>query len=86
MSKILFTEDEIPRFNLEEQQLILDYLDEHGYVVISSVASEDEIKEAKMNFWKFIENDNPHIKENDTKTWIDSNWLPSAGKLLTIPI
>lgn len=81
MSKFLLNDNEIPRFDItdmEQQQWMLNNLEENGYVVISSVASENEIKEAKINFWKFIENDNPNIKENDIKTWIDSNWLPSS--------
>ena len=45
----------VPRFPMGALQDALAYLDEHGYVVISDVASSEEIEIGRDLAWRFIE-------------------------------
>lgn len=66
-----------PRFSvLDEKSLSqgLDYLNEHGYVVISDIMNENEINQNKDLLWKFIQRDsNGAIQRNNPDTW-SNNW------------
>ena len=43
------------RFNVDQVEEILSYLDEHGYAVIGNVANDADIVKGKDNFWNFWE-------------------------------
>ncbi|CAF3776424.1 unnamed protein product [Rotaria socialis] len=68
-----------PRFSVTNNKELdegLAYLNEHGYVVISDVMSQDKVNMNKELLWKFIENvSNGTIKRDDPETW--SNQWPS---------
>lgn len=70
-----------PRFNINEKSQeiqMLQYLQEHGYVVIASVASEQNIISAKELFWNIFCNINSNINCLDPSTW-DTDWPASSG-------
>lgn len=54
----------------------LEYLDEHGYVVIASVLTEAEVAEAVHLSWDFVEQCQPDstIRRTDPTTWCATNW------------
>lgn len=56
---------------------MLQYLEEHGYVVIDSVASEKEIISAKEHFWDYFCKTNEAINPSNASTW-ETNW-PASG-------
>jgi hypothetical protein len=79
---------ESPRFSLdspENEAAMLQYLDEHGYVLIANVVpSVEEIEHAKDLFWQFTESfTKGHVDRYDVKTWDNDNWfqarLANAG-------
>lgn len=66
-----------PRFSLNSPQSFkdgIDYLNEHGYAVISDVLNDDDINESKALLWKFIETTTDgSVQRDDPKTW-SNNW------------
>jgi hypothetical protein len=62
-----------PRFSVKNDETLnagIDYLNEHGYAVISDVIDQDEINENKNLLWKFLENvSNNKIRRNEPETW-----------------
>ena len=62
-----------PRFSvLDDKSLYagLDYLNEHGYAVISDVLNEEEINTNKALLWKFLEeSSNGTVQRDDPETW-----------------
>ena len=62
-----------PRFSVTNQDTLKDginYLNEHGYVVISDIMNQDEINFNKDLLWKFLDNmSNNTIRRNDPETW-----------------
>lgn len=62
-----------PRFSVTNENTLKDginYLNEHGYVVISDIMNQDEINFNKDLLWKFLENiSNNTIQRNDPETW-----------------
>eukprot|EP01006_Ploeotia_vitrea_P048044 TRINITY_DN67191_c8_g2_i1.p1 TRINITY_DN67191_c8_g2~~TRINITY_DN67191_c8_g2_i1.p1 ORF type:complete len:384 (-),score=35.62 TRINITY_DN67191_c8_g2_i1:1803-2954(-) len=66
-----------PRFAADDPAL-LDYLEEHGYVVVQNVLSATETQEAHSMFWDFVEA-LPHrtIRRDSTDTWED-DWPAHA--------
>jgi ectoine hydroxylase-related dioxygenase (phytanoyl-CoA dioxygenase family) len=66
------------RFDLdtdENVERMLVHLNDYGYAVISSVASEAQIEEQKNVFWDFVESLDRGIQRNDPETWNDDNWV-----------
>jgi hypothetical protein len=67
------------RFDVEDTESWLQYLDSHGYVVIKNVASKEECDTAMTLFWDFLESvPGFEIKRNDPTTWEDKHWFPSS--------
>jgi hypothetical protein len=68
------------RFDIEDEVSWLSYLDEHGYVVIKSVASEKEIKQGLDYLWDFLEHfPESQVRRNDPQSWYPMNgWIASA--------
>ena len=51
------------------------YLDEHGYVVFSEVAAQDETEKAIELFWKHMTFMTKNkVKQNDPSTWQNYLW------------
>lgn len=73
-SEICFKQ--VPRFNVNDYRME-EYFKQHGYVVVASVASEEEIQKAKSKFWDFMEA-HSSVKRDDVNTW-DKNWLPNES-------
>lgn len=70
-----------PRFDVSATDEWLSYLQEHGYVVIASVADATAVERARSLMWDFLEGAaNMKIKRQDVSTWgKESGWLPSQG-------
>merc|ERR1711907_85046 len=71
-----------PRFELADRQAWLEDLDEHGYVVIQSVADVEAVAKAKSLLWDFLENCRPdaHVRRDNPATWEKGcGWVPSVG-------
>lgn len=70
-----------PRFSVKDVESFkagIDYLNEHGYAVISDVLNEDEVKESKELLWKFIETaTNGSVQHDNPQTW-SNNWPSSS--------
>lgn len=70
-----------PRFSLNNPQSFkdgIDYLNEHGYAVISDVLNDDDINESKALLWKFIETTTDgSVQRDDPKTW-SNNWYNTS--------
>jgi hypothetical protein len=65
-------EEHSPRFDVDDPQMV-EYLREHGYVVVKAVASTEETSQAMKLLWEFLE-DKCSMKENDPTTWTDENF------------
>ncbi len=66
-----------PRFDLNDVDGIIGYLDANGYVVIKSVMTDEQIAKGKDEFWEFNSKINPELKRDDATTWSNKNWLPN---------
>lgn len=66
-----------PRFSVKTTETLnegIEYLNDHGYAIISDVLSEDEINHNKELLWQFFENiPGCKIRRNDPSTW-SSYW------------
>ena len=62
-----------PRFSVKNDETLkagIDYLNEHGYAVISDVLDQDEINENKKLLWKYLETvSNNQIRQGEPETW-----------------
>ena len=70
----------VPRFNLAESGQhaeMLKYLEEYGYAVVASVASENEIQNGKDLFWKHINSISSIVKRDNPSTWDTETWIAS---------
>lgn len=69
------------RFLRENLEQALEYLDEHGFVVLKSVVNAEEIEKAKGLFWDWIEglSRSEKISRDDISTWTDENWTGRLG-------
>jgi len=66
-----------PRFEPTDPQLS-SFLEEHGFVVVASVASSSSIEHSKDLFWRFLCSvPNTTLRRDDPSTWVGTNWLPS---------
>jgi len=61
-----------PKFAHDDPQAY-KYLEENGYVVISNVATKDEVAHGIDLFWKYMKHAHPKIDREDISTW-NSNW------------
>jgi endonuclease/exonuclease/phosphatase family metal-dependent hydrolase len=63
-----------PRFDVDDPQA-MEFLDQHGYVVIASAASATEIAEQTDNMWSFLESlgGRSQISRADPRTW-EEGW------------
>lgn len=52
----------------------MDFLDEHGYVVIRSVLAPEEVTKALDLTWRYLEDLGTGIQRDDTATWTDERW------------
>ena len=52
-----------------------EYLEEHGFVVFSNVADNEELKELETLFWDMVTDRNIRIKEKDKTTWSNREWI-----------
>ena len=63
----------VPSFSVTNNNTLDDaaaYLNENGYVVISDIMNQDEIKANKDLLWNFLENVSNHtIQRHDPETW-----------------
>jgi len=65
----------------------IDYLDEHGFVVIKNALSEAQSQQAMTLLWDYLEELGTGIDRRDMATWTDDKWptavhggiLPSFG-------
>ena len=67
------TYTEVPRLPAGSQAS-LDYLNEHGYVVIASVLSAEEVAHTLDLGWSFIEALAPAVRRDDPASWTRDNW------------
>jgi hypothetical protein len=60
---------------------MVEYLEEHGYAVVASVAPNEAVERAKADFWDFAEKYSLGLKRGDPTTWNDDNWFanPKTG-------
>ena len=68
---VRIVEEHVPRFEHDDPEMV-NYLHEHGYVVVKSVASHEEVTEARGLLWNFLES-SCGMKEKDFDTWTDEN-------------
>jgi hypothetical protein len=76
-----------PRFDLEDAKNIsnfLEYLEVHGYAVISGVAQSNEITQAKEDFWNFCSDLCPDIKRNEPDSWVKIDKFTYNGKFVCL--
>ena len=86
MSNINITYSHVPRFVAGEKNG-LEYLEEHGYVVIANALTTEEADHALALLWDYLEELGTGIDRNDPETWDDDRWptavhggiLPSHG-------
>ena len=86
MSNINIRYAHVPRFKAGDQEGI-DYLEEHGYVVIANALTADEADHALSLMWDYLEELGTGIDRSDPETWDDDRWptavhggiLPSHG-------
>jgi len=52
----------------------VSYLKQHGFVLLKSVVSSQEVETAKGYLWDWLENLGSGIKRNDYRTWTNENW------------
>lgn len=80
---------EPPRFDVEkEAKELVQYLNEHGYVVVKGVADAQQVSAAKDAFWEYMETCTASlqqkgkvatpVKRGDVRTWSGKQWLPNA--------
>ena len=62
-----------------------NYLKENGFVAIGNVLSKEEIKEAKLLLWDFIES-NCGMKEGHVRTWDNENFMTICGESMSAMI
>jgi hypothetical protein len=69
-----------PRFAADDSERWLAYLDKNGYVVISSVCDESQIKDARSLMWDFLESvPGTEVNRDDIKSWGGKgDWMPST--------
>lgn len=71
-----------PRFDVEtEKHLLSDYLEEHGYAVVASVADDAELATARSLMWDFLEAlPRTRVRRDDVRTWNDKyDWIPNPA-------
>ena len=86
MSNINITYSHVPRFVAGEKNG-LEYLEEHGYVVIANALTTEEADHALALLWDYLEELGTGMDRNDPETWDDDRWptavhggiLPSHG-------
>ena len=67
------------RFDVaEETAELLEYLDEHGYAVVASVATPDEVEHAKGLLWQFLEGV-CGARRDDVATWGEHHAWPGSS-------
>jgi len=79
---IRVVEVEPPRFDIEtEKRLLSDYLEEHGYAVVASVADDAELATARSLMWDFLEAlPGTRVRRDDVRTWDDKyDWIPNPA-------
>ena len=75
-SDLPITYQHVPRFQPGSRESI-DYLDEHGYVVIANALTNDEAATAVSKLWDYLEALGTGINRNDPNTWDNERW-PTA--------
>jgi len=75
-SDLPITYQHVPRFQPGSRESI-DYLDEHGYVVIANALTNDEAATAVSKLWDYLEALGTGINRNDPNTWDNDRW-PTA--------
>jgi len=71
---IPFAPSKFPEMN----EQALNYLYQNGYVVLSGIASKEEITEAENIFWNAAES-TYRVKRGDPGSWTNENWPPLAN-------
>lgn len=74
-SEVVFKQ--VPRFHVNDYRMEA-YFKEHGYVVVASVANQEEIQKAKSKFWDFMES-HSKVKRDNVDSWKRENWLPNES-------
>jgi len=67
----------VPRFVSGSDESI-DYLDEHGYVIIKEALSKAEAKKTLDLLWDYLEDLGTGIDRSDPETWNDDRWPTCA--------
>ena len=57
------------RFEMDHQAEWLRYLDEQGYVVVTNVATQEEVARARELYWDCIEQTSPEVKRGNVQSW-----------------
>lgn len=66
-------EEDVPRFQVEDESNWLAHLDENGFVVIANAANEMEVNEGKRLLWDYLTKNTP-LEPNKPETWSDANF------------
>jgi hypothetical protein len=80
------TYEHVPRFTSGSSDSV-EYLSEHGYVVIANALSDAQAAHAIDLTWQYLESLGTGIRRDDTSTWGDDRWpvavhggiIPSQG-------
>lgn len=64
---------ESPRFDCNDPALV-EYLQTHGYVIVKSICSKEEVSHARDLFWKFL-SEHANMSRSDPSTWTDENFV-----------
>lgn len=67
------------RFPLDSPLLILKALEDHGWVVVSGVATEDQCKEIISLQWNYLESLGTGLEKDSPKTWYESKRWPDGA-------
>lgn len=69
--------EDVPRYSPRDSVAFKDFLEEHGFVVISGVLDEAEVATAVDLLWNFVEKSG--MTKNDPASWKDENFRKIAS-------
>lgn len=75
-TELQITYTHAPRFRSTEAAA-LEYLEDHGYVIIANALTKTETSTAMDKLWSYLESLETGIDRSDSDTWGDTRW-PTA--------
>ena len=72
----------VPRFESGSDESI-NYLDEHGFVIIKEALSKQEAEKTLALLWDYLEDLGTGIDRNNPETWNDDRW-PTCAHLVRL--